>query len=223
LRSKDLAGLISSADDHYSPLLCRSPASGLASRAFAPLWQWNQSDDAPFFLQRTCQNHEEQTMSPRTQSSRHNGGSHGSGYHILDDVLAMAGSLAKSRKDYAADKLESLAESVRDFAGAVPDMPNFRAYVNEAAASLEGLADYVTRSDLETMAVDVREFARAHPIATLAGSIAAGIIVIQMMQARAIPFSHATRRGSAARRTGGGKRLRGERRRSGSQRHRANA
>ncbi len=162
-------------------------------------------------------------MSPRTQSSRHNGGSHGTGYHVFDDVLAMAGSLVKSRKDYAADKLESLAESVRDFAGAMPDVPNFRAYVSEAAASLEGLAEYVTRSDLETMAVDAREFVRTHPMATLAGGIAAGIIVIQMMQARGAPTSRSTRSASALRRAGGGRPLRGKRGRSGSQRNRANA
>ncbi|MGQ0485327.1 MAG: hypothetical protein ACT4SY_08270 [Hyphomicrobiales bacterium] len=164
-------------------------------------------------------------MSPRTHSSRHNGGSNGGGgsYHIFDDVLAMAGSLAKSRKDYAAGKLESLAGVVRDFSGALPDMPNFRAYASEAAHSLEGLADYVTESDLETMAGDAREFVRAHPMATLAGSIAAGIIVIQMMQARAAPFPHSARSGQAARRGGGAKRLRGQRGRHGSQRNRANA
>ena len=100
---------------------------------------------------------------------------------LFDDMLAMAGSLAGSRKDYAAAKIETLAESVREIATAVPGIPNFTQYANAAAGSLEGLAEYVTESDLETMVNDARQFARTHPMATLAGSIAAGLIVSQMM------------------------------------------
>ena len=129
--------------------------------------------------------------SSRAGKRRRNGnGAHG----IFDDILAMAGSLAGSRKDYAAAKLETLAETVRECAAAVPGIPNVRAYANAAAGSLEGLADYVTESDLETMVGDARKFARRHPMATLAGSIAAGLIVSQMMHARAAPLASASRR-----------------------------
>lgn len=103
---------------------------------------------------------------------------------IVDDVLAMAGSLAGSRKEFAAAKLETLAESVREFATAVPEMPNLEAYAKTAADSLEGLADYVNESDFETMFDDARDFARNHPVITLAGAIAAGLVVAQMMQNR---------------------------------------
>ncbi len=117
----------------------------------------------------------------RTRKRNGNGsGSHG----LFDDILAMAGSLAGSRKEYAATKLETLAESVREIATAVPGIPNFTAYANAAAGGLEGLADYVTENDVETMVSDARQFARTHPMATLAGGIAAGLIVTQMMTAR---------------------------------------
>ncbi len=160
------------------------------------------------------------TKSSKTKSSRRNGGSNGGSYRILDDVLAMAGSLASSRKQFAAVKLESLGQSMRDFAGAMPDIPSFKAYANMSAESLDGLANYIMDSDLKTMAEDAREFARAHPMATLAGSITAGIVATQMMQMRTSPPS-----APRARRASGnaGKRRRGARRRSGLQPNRANA
>jgi hypothetical protein len=112
-------------------------------------------------------------------------------------MLAMAGSLAGSRKNFAAANLESLARSARDFAGAMPDLPNVKAYASVAAESLERLANYVMDSDLETMAGDARKFARAHPMATPAASIAGGLIVTQMIQMRTSPSSRATHPGPA--------------------------
>jgi len=160
-----------------------------------------------------------------TRHRRRNGGSSGNGhsYRIFDDVLAMAGSLAKSRKTFAAAKLESLAQSARDFAGTMPDMPNIKTYANVTAQSLEGLADYVMDSDLETMAGDARQFARAHPLATLVVSIAGGVIVTQMIKMRTSPSAPATRPRPGARRTGGGKHGKGGRSSLGPQRNHANA
>lgn len=142
--------------------------------------------------------------STRTSKRSGNGESPGLSYRFVDDMLAMAGSLANSRKDYAAEKLETLADSVREFSGALPDMPNFKAYAAAAAESFEGLASYVTESDLETMIDDARQFARHHPLAMLAGAIAAGVVVTQMVQTRSAspPASRAAaagRRGPARR------------------------
>jgi hypothetical protein len=160
-----------------------------------------------------------------TRSGRRKGGSSGNGrsHRIFDDVLAMAGSLANSRKNFAAAKLESLAQSARDFAGAMPDMPNVKTYASVAAESLEGLASYVMDSDLETMAGDAREFARTHPMATLAASIAGGMILTQMMQMRKSPPSPAAHPAPGARRSGGGKRAAVGRHERGPQRSRAYA
>lgn len=165
------------------------------------------------------------TTSSRTRSSRRKGGPGGNGrsYRIFDDMLAMAASLANSRKNFAAAKLESLAQSARDCAGAMPDMPNVKAYASVAAESLEGLSSYVMDSDLETMAGDAREFARTHPMATLAASIAGGLIVTQMMQMRTSPSAPATRPAPGARHAGGGMRAKGARRASGPQWSRPNA
>ena len=103
---------------------------------------------------------------------------------FMDDILAMAGSLANSRREYAAAQLESLADSVRHFTEAMPDVPAVRAYASTAADSLDELATYVTESDLNEMIADAREFTRRHPMATFGGSLAAGIILAQVIQAR---------------------------------------
>lgn len=103
---------------------------------------------------------------------------------FVDDILAMAGSLANSRREYAASQLESLADSVRQFTDSMPNVPRVRAYATTAADSLDELAGYVTESDLNEMISDAREFTRRHPLATFGGSLAAGLLIAQLVQAR---------------------------------------
>ena len=126
----------------------------------------------------------------RTESERE-------GPAFLDDLLAMAGSLASSRKEYAAAQLESLADSVRQFSEAMPALPTMKAYADTAAESLEDLANYVVESDLSEMMSDAREFSRRHPLATFGGSIAAGLVITQIVQSRA----QSLREGMESRRT----------------------
>lgn len=104
---------------------------------------------------------------------------------FMDDLLTMAGSLANSRKEYAAAQLEDLADSVRQFGEAVPAVPTMRAYAAAAADSLEELASYVVESELADMVADAREFTRRHPLVTFGGSIAAGLLITQLVQSRA--------------------------------------
>ncbi len=110
---------------------------------------------------------------------------------FMDDILAMAGSLASARKDYAAEHLETLAETVREFAQSMPPIPTMRAYAATAADSLDELADYVVESDLPQMVQDARELMRRHPLATFGGSIAAGLIITQLIQSRGVVFDYA--------------------------------
>jgi hypothetical protein len=114
----------------------------------------------------------------RTQSGRE-------GPAFLDDLLSMAGSLANSRKEYAAAQLEGLAESVRQFSDAMPAVPTVKSYATTAADTLDDLAGYVVESDLADMLADAREFTRRHPLATFGGSIAAGLLITQFVQSRA--------------------------------------
>ena len=60
---------------------------------------------------------------------------------IFDDVLSLAGTLARGRKDLGADKLHSLASLTRDYAASMTDLPNLRVQAASAADGLEGVAD----------------------------------------------------------------------------------
>jgi hypothetical protein len=134
------------------------------------------------------------TVSQLRSRSRSRPAAISDGSALLDDMLAMAGSLANSRKEYAAAQLESLADSVRQFTEAMPAIPTMKAYATTAADSLEELADYVAESDLSEMVADAREFTRRHPLATFGGSIAAGLIITQLVQARTTSRSGARER-----------------------------
>lgn len=100
---------------------------------------------------------------------------------ILDDVLALAGTLVRSQKDMGADKLNSLASLTREYAASMTDLPNLRVQVASAADSLEGVADYVMHTEIEQMVGDAGTFARRHPLATLAMTVAAGMAASRLM------------------------------------------
>lgn len=112
---------------------------------------------------------------------------------FLDDLLAMAGSLANSRKDYAATQLENLADAMRQFSETLPSLPTLKTYAETGADNLEDLANYVVESDLPDMISDARDLMRRHPLATFGGSIAAGLILTQVMQSRAETMRAAVR------------------------------
>lgn len=112
---------------------------------------------------------------------------------FLDDLLAMAGSLANSRKEYASTQLENFADAMRQFSETMPSMPTVKTYAETAADGLEDLASYVLESDLSEMISDARELARRHPIATFGGSVLAGVVLTQIVQARAEAMRDAVR------------------------------
>ena len=115
---------------------------------------------------------------------------------IFDDVLALAGTLAKGRKEVGADKLHSLAELTREYAASMSDLPNLRTQVASAADSLEDVADYVMHTEIEQMVGDAGTFARRHPFATLAVTVAAGMAASRLMYRH--PASSRTRSGRKA-------------------------
>ena len=101
-----------------------------------------------------------------------------------------------------------LADSVRQFSEALPAVPTVRAYATTAADSLEELAGYVVDSDIADMLADARDFTRRHPLATFGGSIAAGLIITQMVQARAQSMRAGARSSASKPRSRAGKRRR---------------
>lgn len=120
---------------------------------------------------------------------------------IFDDVLALAGTLARGRKDLGADKLHSLASLTREYAASMTDLPNLRVQVASAADSLEGVADYVMHTDIEQMVGDAGTFARRHPLATLAVTVAAGMAASRLMQRQPVKMTAGSKRKAGRQRT----------------------
>jgi trans-2-enoyl-CoA reductase len=78
----------------------------------------------------------------------------GTAYRIYDDMLAVAGTLLRSRKELGAEKLQAFAESARSFAGSVADMPNLKSHVTAASQTIDDLAEYVAHTDIENIIHD---------------------------------------------------------------------
>lgn len=121
------------------------------------------------------------TSAKSRRNKKTNGTSHISN-RIFEDVLAVAATLLRSRKDFGADKLHSLAEATRGYAASMADLPNLRAHVASASETIEGLAEYVMHTDIEHMVQDAGTFARRHPLATLGVTVAAGLAASRLMR-----------------------------------------
>ncbi len=105
-------------------------------------------------------------------------------YRIFDDVLALASTMARSRKDFGAEKLQSLAAATRDYAASMTDMPNLKSHVVSASDTIEEVAEYVMHTDIDHMVHDAGIFARRHPLATLGLTIGAGIAASRIFRPR---------------------------------------
>ena len=136
-----------------------------------------------------------------TRRNAANGSDSGSN-RIFDDVLALAGTLARGRKESGAEKLQMIAESTRDFGDSITEMPNLSRQIASAADSLDGLAEYVMDSDLEQMLQDAKTFARRHPMATLAITVAGGLVASRYL----VPWQSLTGNTAQNRRPAGRKR-----------------
>ena len=146
------------------------------------------------------------TTSAKTRSNgRHkktNGKQNGS-HHVFDDILALAGTFARSRKEQGIDKLHSFAGSTRDFATSMTDVPNLKVQMASAGESLEDLAEYVLHTDIQHMLKDAETFARRHPIAALTMTVVAGMAVSRFLRPRAVATAKpvSKRAGSSRRKT----------------------
>jgi ElaB/YqjD/DUF883 family membrane-anchored ribosome-binding protein len=127
----------------------------------------------------------------RSRSANGNGS-----HHLYNDILTLAGSLVRNRKDSSADALGSMADATREYATKI-EMPNVSTYVSSAADQLDYLSDYVMRSDLETMVQDAGTFARRHPMATLGMAAVAGFGLTRMIGLNGDSGSRSQTRGNS--------------------------
>jgi len=101
---------------------------------------------------------------------------------LLNDIKAMGFALLDSRKLAGAERLAGLAEAAQTLSSSLEDTPFLQHYANLAGESLEGLADYVERTDVEDIFEDVVDLARAQPVLTLTLTIVGGVAITQMLR-----------------------------------------
>lgn len=139
--------------------------------------------------------------SRRRSSSRRGGSRDNYGQRMFGDVLSLASTLADSRKQVAAERLNELASATRNLTNSVEDLPYLRDYTDAAAQRIDELADYVERTDLDDMLEDIATFAKRQPMATLALGVAAGLVTTQLMRNWPMPWQ-TSGHASAGRRRG---------------------
>jgi hypothetical protein len=126
--------------------------------------------------------------SRRRSSSRRASSRDNYGQRMFGDVLSLASTLASSRKQMAAERLNELASATRNLTSSVEDLPYLRDYTDAAAQRIDELADYVERTDIDEMLEDIATFAKRQPMATLALGVAAGLVTTQLMKNLPMPW-----------------------------------
>ncbi len=96
------------------------------------------------------------------------------------DIMNIAGSMLRSRQEMGSEKIASVAQTTRNFAGEFNDIPNIQTYVEAAADQMENLSEYVADTSLEDMITDATTVARHNPVATLAFTAVVGFAITRM-------------------------------------------
>src|SRR2546423_1148057 len=119
----------------------------------------------------------------RSGSGQRKAKSRGTGSrHVVNDVLGMASVLLQSRRNAAVEKIEDVAQAVRDFGDELDGMAFAQDYVAEAAEALDDLAFYVGETEPAQMLDDLESIARRNPAITLAVVVVSGIAMTQIFR-----------------------------------------
>lgn len=105
-----------------------------------------------------------------------------SAYQIFEDIIVLAGGIAKLGKTIAAQKIQSSADAASHLVHTKVDMADINAQLSEAKESLSQASDYAMHTDVKQMVDDASVFARKHPVATLVSVIALGSLIANMMR-----------------------------------------
>jgi hypothetical protein len=106
---------------------------------------------------------------------------------FLGDALSLASTFADNRKAAGSDRIVELASATREFGASLSDFPQLRRYGDQAAGSLDDLADYVAKTDIPDMLDDFVGFAMRKPVATLTLGVATGLAFTQLVYGWPLP------------------------------------
>ena len=105
-----------------------------------------------------------------------------SAYQILEDIIVLAGGLAKLGKTIAAKKIQSSADAASSLVHTKVDMDDINTQLSNAKETLVDATDYVMHSDVAQMIDDARIFARRHPVTTMVSVVAVGALIANMLR-----------------------------------------
>lgn len=104
-----------------------------------------------------------------------------------DDMKAEARSFAEEQKEAVAGRVDGMADALRSAAGSLDDQSQsaMAGYAREAASSLEGVSDALSKKSLDDLVDTVEDFARRQPVAFLGGAVLAGFVMSRFAKSSA--------------------------------------
>ena len=122
----------------------------------------------------------------KTNSTKRNGRTNGAasgGYRLMDDMMGLAETLFKNRREYGAEKLQSVAAATRDYAASLNSFPGISEKIDELSDSMTEFSEYISDTDIEHLISDAGLYARRKPIATMGIALVVGAAATQLLMA----------------------------------------
>jgi hypothetical protein len=103
-------------------------------------------------------------------------------YKIFEDIIVLAGGIARLGKSFAAQKIQSSADAASNFVSDAVDMNNINNQLSGAKDGLVQASDYALNTDVSKMVEDATAFARRNPITTLVSVVAVGTLISHFLR-----------------------------------------
>ncbi|MCJ2093930.1 hypothetical protein MKK67_15725 [Methylobacterium sp. J-072] len=113
---------------------------------------------------------------------------------LADTVRDQVQSYAGKRRADAARVVSDVGDAIRDTGAGFDGLPQLKAFFDQAALGVDGLAEDIGRRSLSEMCDEVRAAARRRPALTAAAAMLAGFALYRLIQApgiRPVPRSRA--------------------------------
>jgi hypothetical protein len=104
--------------------------------------------------------------------------------HVIADALALVGSFVQLGTTLLSHKIQSSAGTANAYVQKNVNVDEIESRLSGAAIGIEQASNYALHTDLKQMAEDVAQFARKHPVASLAAGIVLGTLVARLAQPR---------------------------------------
>ena len=104
--------------------------------------------------------------------------------YVYDGAMALARTVANSKREWSVEKLHELSDVTQQYAQSLDDIPDLGAYATAAATSLQDLGDYVQETEFDQILQDASHFARRHPVSTIVAGAIAGLAIAQILRSK---------------------------------------